>query len=169
MIQDLDRTKGNRKRFVPRRKDYSAGGIAYQVGIDGEFEIALIATQRGTRWQLPKGTCEEGETPEETAMREVEEETGLLTEIDEMLRTITYTYYDTYRKEEPVQVNKRVDLYLLSVVGGELSDASYEVDSVAWFTPQQALKILAFDAERDVVKQAIDRLEQRKAQLTIQR
>lgn len=147
-----------RKRTHPRRKDHSAGGIAYRFAEDGACEIALIATQKGTRWQLPKGTCEDGETPEQTAVREVEEETGLVTENQGILKTITYTYYDTYRKEEPVLVNKRVDLYLLHMVGGELSDASHEVDSVAWFTPQQALEILAFEAEKEVVALAMERL-----------
>lgn len=158
MNQGSDLTQENRKRTGPRRKDHSAGGIAYRFTAEDECEIALIATQRGTRWQLPKGTCEDGETLEETAVREVEEETGLLTTTEGLLKTIIYTYYDTYRKEEPVLVNKRVDLYLLRVIGGELSDASHEVDSVAWFTPQQALSVLAFDAEKEVVQIAIARL-----------
>ena len=45
--------------------------IVAVVAPDGHIEAALIATRGGTRWQLPKGTCEEGETPEQTALREV--------------------------------------------------------------------------------------------------
>ena len=157
-MQYNEQRRRSRRISGPKRNDHSAGGIAYRCAADGEYEIALIATQRGTRWQLPKGTCEVGETSEETAIREVEEETGLQTENEGLLKTISYTYYDTYRKERPVLVDKKVDLYLLRVIGGELSDASHEVDAVAWFTLQQALTVLAFEAEREVVQLAIKRL-----------
>lgn len=158
-MQTSDQKRRFRRFTGPQRNDHSAGGIAYRCAPDGEYEIALIATQRGTRWQLPKGTCEEGETSEQTAIREVEEETGLQTQNEGLLKTISYTYYDTYRKERPVLVDKKVDLYLLQIVGGELSDASHEVDAVAWFTPKQALTVLAFEAEKEVVQLAIQRLE----------
>jgi hypothetical protein len=70
------------------------------------------------------------------------------------LRTIDYWYWDTYRKDVPELVHKTVDFYLLRVVGGELSDASYEVDAVGWFTFDQAEAMLTFPGERAVVQQA---------------
>ena len=100
---------------------------------------------------MPKGACEPGETLEETAVREVREESGLETAMERFLRTIEYWYWDTYQKETPELVHKRVDLFLLRVVGGELSDASFEVDGVAWFTLPQALDLLTFPGEREVV------------------
>lgn len=78
------------------------------------------------------------------------EEVGLETEVETFLRTIEYWYWDTYQKETPELVCKRVDLFLLRVVGGELSDASVEVDSVAWFPLASALALLTFPAERAV-------------------
>ncbi len=150
-----------KQAWQPQRNDHSSGGVAYRVNDKGELEFALIATQGGMRWQLPKGTCEAGETSEETAIREVEEESGLATTPECLLKVIHYWYWDTYRKESPVLVHKSVDLYLLRIVGGELSDASFEVDAVAWFTPQRALAILAFDGEREVVELAAKQLEQR--------
>ncbi|MBK8051410.1 MAG: NUDIX domain-containing protein [Anaerolineales bacterium] len=75
--------------------------LPHRRGPDGDIEIALIATRRGTRWQLPKGTCEAGETAEQTAMREVLEEVGLRTIVEGYLRPIEYWYWDTYRKEMP--------------------------------------------------------------------
>jgi len=134
-----------------RRRDHSAGGVAYRRTAAGALEIALIATRGGSRWQLPKGACEPGETLEETAVREVREESGLETAMERFLRTIEYWYWDTYQKETPELVHKRVDLFLLRVVGGELSDASFEVDGVAWFTLPQALDLLTFPGEREVV------------------
>jgi 8-oxo-dGTP pyrophosphatase MutT (NUDIX family) len=107
---------------------------------------------------LPKGTCESGETAEQTACREVAEEVGLETVCEGFLQAIEYWYWDTYRKEIPELVHKRVDFFLLRVVGGELSDSSIEVDSTAWFTPTDALAVLTFLGERDVVQAALARL-----------
>ena len=143
-----------------RREDHSAGGVAYRWRADeARFEAALIATRGGTRWQLPKGACEEGETPVETAVREVEEEVGLQTANDGFLDTIEYWYWDTYQRTAPELVCKRVDFYLLRVVGGVLSDASFEIDSAGWFTLDQAEKLLTFEGERAVVRLARARLE----------
>jgi 8-oxo-dGTP pyrophosphatase MutT (NUDIX family) len=146
------------KRWRHTRQDHSAGGVAYRRTTTDTLELALIATHGGNRWQLPKGSVEPGETSLGTAMREVEEEAGLQTADEGFLKTIDYWYWDTYRKEVPELVHKRVDFYLLRMTGGELSDASYEVDSVAWFTPKQALQVLTFAGERAVVQLALERL-----------
>ncbi len=149
------RRAGKRKHRV--RSAHSAGGVAYRrVPTDqGEIvQVALIATAGGTRWQLPKGTIEAGETPEQTAVREVEEETGLKTAPEGFLKTTEYWYWDTYGKTEPVLVHKKVDYFLLRVVGGELTDRSFEVDAVGWFTPEEAIQTLTFDDDREVVKLA---------------
>ena len=62
-----------RRHWHRQRTDHSAGGVIYRISERGESEVALISTRGGTRWQLPKGTCEPGETVEETALREVAE------------------------------------------------------------------------------------------------
>ena len=128
----------------------------------GEIEIALIATRGGRRWQLPKGSREPHETSIETAIREVTEEVGLYTEHEGFLRTIDYWYWDTYRKEIPELVHKSVDFYLLRVVGGELSDACYEVDGVGWFTFDQAADLLTFSGEQEVAALARAQLDDAK-------
>ncbi len=51
-----------KRTWQRRREDHSAGGIAYRRTPDNELEVALIATRHGTRWQLPKGAREYGET-----------------------------------------------------------------------------------------------------------
>lgn len=139
------------------RLDISSGGVAYR-RMDQEIEVALIATRGGTRWQLPKGSRESGESSLQTAIREVAEEVGLTTESEGFLRTIDFWYWDTYRKDVPELVHKRVDFFLLSVVAGVISDASHEVDGVAWFTLEQALQVLTFSGEREVVRLAQERL-----------
>jgi 8-oxo-dGTP pyrophosphatase MutT (NUDIX family) len=155
----IEITEEIQRTWRRRRNDYSAGGVAYRRAGD-DVEIALIATRSGTRWQLPKGTCESGETSEQTALREVAEEVGLTTSCEAFLQSIDYWYWDTYRKETPELVHKRVDFYLLRVTGGELTDNSIEVDSTAWFRLNDALDVLTFLGERDVVRAAADLLNQ---------
>ena len=128
--------------------------MIYRVGATGELEIALIATRGGTRWQLPKGTCEPGETVEQTALREVKEECGLAGHCEAHLGAIEYWYWDTHHRTTPELVQKRVDFYLMQAVGGELSDASIEVDSVNWFTLPQASQVLTYPSEREMVSRA---------------
>lgn len=153
------------------RHDNSAGGVAYRrvdapgtdVGAiagtsEGKIEVALIATRGGRRWQLPKGSREANESTLETAMREVHEEVGLHTEHEAFLKRIDYWYWDTYRKDVPELVHKSVDFYLLRATGGALSDASYEVDAVGWFTLEHAARILTFAGEREVLRMAQARL-----------
>lgn len=143
------------------RHDTSAGGVAYRrAGAQDEVEIALIATRGGTRWQLPKGSREGAESSLDTAIREVMEEVGLETAYVAFLKTIDYWYWDTYRKRAmPELVHKSVDFYLLRTVGGVLNDACYEVDAVGWFTFAQAIQMLTFPGELEVVKLAQASLE----------
>ena len=164
-----------KETWRPTRHDNSAGGVAYRRVLateaspgdsDGDapgeksesIEVALIATRGGRRWQLPKGSREEDESSLETAIREVHEEVGLRTAHEGFLKTIDYWYWDTYRKDVPELVHKSVDFYLLRVVGGALSDASYEVDAVGWFTLEHAYNILTFAGEREVMQMAQTRL-----------
>ena len=90
-------------------------------------------------------------------MREVAEEVGLATACDVSSRPSTYWYWDTYRKDMPELVHKRVDFYLLRVVGGELSDSSFEVDGTAWFRPGRHLPA-DLSGRTCVVQAAIARL-----------
>ena len=79
------------------------------------------------RWSLPKGHVEHGETHEQAAIREVEEETGISGRITARLGSVEYTFVAQGRR-----IHKRVHHYLMEAVGGELSDADIEVTEVAW-------------------------------------
>jgi 8-oxo-dGTP diphosphatase len=154
--ESLAQSQPSRQRV---RRAYSSGGVAYRRHPEnGEIEVALIATQGGKRWQLPKGSREADETSIQTAIREVEEEVGLRGEHEAFLQTIEYWYWDTHRKEVPELVHKTVDFFLLRVVGGKLSDASFEVDAVGWFSLQEAQAMLTFSGELEVAKLAQARL-----------
>lgn len=153
-------TRSSSKPKRTTRHSHSAGGVAFRYQGDQKqldnIQIALIATNGGQRWQLPKGRLEAGESALQAAIREVEEETGLVTTCERFLTTIEYRYIDTYGKASPEQVIKRVDFYLLRVVGGELSDSSFEVDGVAWRTPAEALSQLTFESEQKCIRLALE-------------
>ncbi len=152
------------RRSARVRHQHSAGGIVYRrrpgSGSDGpeeDVEIALIATGKGTRWQLPKGRVRPGESSVQAAVREIREETGLEAEVEAYLTTLQIEYWNTYRRRFPEKVVKDVDIYLMRAVGGALNDSSTEVDGVAWCTPTEALERLTFDSERACVRLAMER------------
>lgn len=144
------------------RHIHSAGGVAFrllQASATGSIQVALIATDRECRrWQLPKGRLYPSEESLPAALREVEEETGLETRFESFLKTVRYEYLDTFARTVPERVCKKVDFYLLKVIGGSLSDDSVEVQKVEWASPDDALCRLAYNGERDCIKLAMEYL-----------
>ncbi|WP_330233743.1 NUDIX hydrolase [Nocardia sp. NBC_00508] len=143
-------------------RETSAGGLVVD-GLDGPREkrsAALIGrTDRRGRllWSLPKGHIEEGETAEQTAIREVAEETGINGVVVAELGSIDYWFVTDGRR-----VHKTVHHYLLRSVGGELSDADVEVTQVAWVPLSELDSRLAYADERRLAEMAnklIDRME----------
>lgn len=134
-------------RSTAHRTAYSAGGVIYRVSAQ-QIEVALIATDRGGRWGLPKGHVNRGETAEAAALREVREETGLEGEIVQHLATIEYWF-----RAGTARVHKYVDLFLMSYLGGQLRPQEAEVDDARWFLIEDAIQRVSFERERDVLIQ----------------
>lgn len=112
-------------------------------------EIALVGRTHAGVWALPKGTPHRGERVPETALREVREETGLITRIVGELGSIYYTFtraHTRYRKE--------VAHFLLEAVGGDVSLHDAEYDEVRWFSMHEALQRLTFANDADVIRRA---------------
>lgn len=125
---------------------YSAGGIVYF-----GREVLLISTVEATRWQLPKGHIERGESPMQAAIREVREETGVVSHVVEELGPLEYRYRSRFGHP----VVKRVDYFLCSYVSGTAEDFDRgEVSGAAWLTWSEALERLTFNNERDLVERA---------------
>ncbi|MCX2929300.1 NUDIX hydrolase [Mycobacterium sp. CVI_P3] len=126
----------------------SAGGLVID-GIDGPPEAQVAALigrvdRRGRMlWSLPKGHIEQGETAEETAIREVAEETGIRGQVLAALGSIDYWFVTEGRR-----VHKTVHHYLMQFSGGELSDEDLEVTEVAWVPVGELPKRLAYADER---------------------
>jgi 8-oxo-dGTP pyrophosphatase MutT (NUDIX family) len=134
------------------RMEISAGGVVYRTVDDG-VEICLAArrTRRGElAWGLPKGLVERDEQPEEAALREVEEETGLHAEIEEDLGTVRYFYV-----WEGVRVRKQVRFFLMRATGGDVANHDDEMEDVRWFPARRAVKRASFRGERELVERAV--------------
>ena len=123
----------------------------YRKGTGGQFEVVLCGRTRVASWNLPKGTPDPGESMEETALREVQEETGLEVEIEQQLGAIEYWFAAPGRS---VRYHKRVHFYLMGARGGSPDDHDPEFDVVRWFPIGEAMDALTYANEADVVRRA---------------
>jgi 8-oxo-dGTP diphosphatase len=135
------------KPRAQHRTAYSSGGVLYRLA-GGVPEVAMIATDGGNRWGLPKGHVQRGETAEAAACREVAEETGLNGEVVQHLATIEYWF-----RAGTTRVHKYVDLFLLRYIDGDLTPQEAEVDDARWVPLHEAVAIASFDREREVLAQ----------------
>ena len=150
--------KPRSQRRTPERlrtvHETSAGGLVID-GIDGPKDTQVAALigridRRGRMlWSLPKGHIELGETAEQTAIREVAEETGIQGSVLAALGSIDYWFVTEGRR-----VHKTVHHYLLRFLGGELSDEDVEVSEVAWVPLKELPSKLAYADERKLAEVA---------------
>ena len=130
----------------------SAGGVAFRWK-DSNPEVVLVSVKPKLRWQLPKGIVDPGESPEVTAVREVREEAGVETDRLDLIETVEY-WYRSFRNGKPVRFHKFVHFYLLQYRSGNVSDHDHEVDEARWVSFDEAVEMLAFTSEREVVEKA---------------
>jgi len=103
----------------------------------------------GRTWTLPKGTPLRNETTEETAVREVAEETGLEVRITGPLSHIEYSFV-----QSGTRIHKTVHYFLMEPVGGDLERHDHEFEQVRWIDFADAPTVLTFETERALVAQA---------------
>jgi 8-oxo-dGTP pyrophosphatase MutT (NUDIX family) len=132
----------------------SAGGVAFRWR-DSKPEIAIVFVKPKLRWQLPKGIVDPGESPEVTAVREVREEAGVETDRLSLIETIEY-WYRSMKYGKPVRFHKFVHFYLLEYRSGDVSDHDHEIEEARWVSFDEALELLDFKSEREVVEKARD-------------
>jgi 8-oxo-dGTP pyrophosphatase MutT (NUDIX family) len=147
-------TTGRRVGAVARLRSAtatSAGGIVVRHDSDGLWLV--VGSRRrerdGRTWTLPKGTPNPGETREETALREVAEETGLEVRITGPLDSIEYWFV-----QSGTRIHKTVHYFLMEPIGGDLALHDHEFQEVRWIRFSEAGALLTFETERALVARA---------------
>jgi 8-oxo-dGTP pyrophosphatase MutT (NUDIX family) len=139
---------------VRSESEFSAGGVV--VNHLGEV-IVIVPTRRaadGSRvLALPKGHPDGDETPEDAALREVREETGVDAEVVAPLGEVRYWYQRSGRR-----VAKVVSFFLLRYTDGSLEDHDAEVEDARWMPLAEAAEALSYAGERDMASRALSRI-----------
>ncbi len=146
-----------RSQAVTTSIEVSAGGLI--ISAQSPDRVALICHRNrggGKDWCLPKGHVEPGEALEQTAIREIFEETGLSGEILEKLGEISYSF-----RVGSVRVRKTVHHYLLRELAGSMTatgDPTGEVLEVRWFALDEVVQTLAHENEKKMAQKALELL-----------
>ena len=124
----------------------SCGAIVYRK-YHGNTEILLVRSIKSGHWSFPKGHVEEGETEEETARREIKEETGLDVLLDTGFReTVTFS---------PKRNTKKTVVYFVGMATShELVPQQEEISELRWHEIGQAVSVLTYENDKTIVNKA---------------
>jgi 8-oxo-dGTP pyrophosphatase MutT (NUDIX family) len=127
----------------------SYGGVV----VRGEDVLVIVPAGRRRITGLPKGGPNPGESGEETATREVREETGINAVVREPLGEVTYWY-----RRGGKRVFKTVHFYLCDYVSGSTEDHDHEVEEARWMPLATAQRVLSYSGERALIERALSKL-----------
>src|SRR3954464_4386927 len=148
-----ERPGGHGRNARRTRVETSAGGVVYRPH-EGGPQVLLIRDPYNN-WGLPKGHIEGGETPEQAALREVEEETGLL-ELESIAQLPTI---DWYFRDRGKLVHKFCHFFLIvSLAGDPAPQLDEGITECSWLAFEQAVERVSYDNARDVIRIAGERL-----------
>ena len=131
--------------------------MVYRSGPNGP-EVVLAHRRSPTVWALPKGTPDDDETLEETAVRETREETGLEVTVEAPIDAIHYWFV-----RGTVRFRKTVHFYLMRATGGDLELHDREFDDVTWLPLPEAIELVTYPTERSVLERAAAIIDARQA------
>ena len=136
-------------------QEWSAGGIIFY----GE-NVLVLSNHRGDA-VFPKGHLEAGETPEQAALREVEEEAGIRPEIISPLGT---TEYEFYWPADRTRRHKTVYWYLMMAHDAKVKCDGYEIKSGRYISVVEALRLLTYDLDREKLNMAQEMISRHRAE-----
>lgn len=137
---------GDPRKGRPTRLLRSSGAVVMKA----DRKVLLLRKRDEQVWCLPKGTMEPGETVEETALREVREETGLQVRLLRPLKEVRYAYYWPPHR---LNYDKRVAYFLAEPIRGRLRPEA-EFDAARWVSRSEAMKLLFWQNDKDVIARA---------------
>ncbi|KJJ85400.1 NUDIX hydrolase, core domain protein [Candidatus Omnitrophus magneticus] len=129
----------------------SAGGVIIKKTLTGNLEILLIKDKYG-HWTWPKGHIEKGETLEETALREIEEETGVKNLLL-ISKLAVQKYIFTFNKKK---IFKKVHLFLFHLLTDvKITPQASEIDDAKWFPAPDAINIIEYKGAKEILEKAV--------------
>jgi len=137
------------------KREFSAGGLVYKQS-NSKIEWLVRrptpnAEYKGNLgWSFPKGWIDAGETPEQAAVREVKEEGGVEAKIIRKLPTLKIFF----TSKDGEKVMKFITYYVMEYGADVPEGAGWETAEVRWVTKEEAILLLAFKSERELVKLA---------------
>jgi 8-oxo-dGTP pyrophosphatase MutT (NUDIX family) len=127
----------------------SAGGLIVKHCKNG-WKTVLVGSGDPVIWRIPKGMAEEGESIEQTAEREVLEETGIRGQVVELLGTASWTYiYDSKNWDETAY------FFLMKLIDGSIENHDEEFDVVKWFYLEDAVNALYYKDEAEITEKTL--------------
>jgi 8-oxo-dGTP diphosphatase len=136
------------------KRQFSAGGIVFKEDQVLVVQNTAIKDKKISFWGFPKGHLEKGETTGEAALREVKEETGIEAKISSIFKKVGESKYFFTQKGE--RIFKVVTVYLMDYVSGEPISQKGEITESRWMGPEEALRILSFKNDKDLLKKALN-------------
>lgn len=133
----------------------SCGAIIIHKAAENNYKVLLVKNHNGRYWSFPKGHVEKGETEEETAIREIKEETGLDVEIIDSFREVSD--YCPFGK-----IKKRVVFFMAQTFSTKVTVQKEEIDSFIWVDLFDVHNKCTYDNDLRVIKKAranIDKLK----------
>ncbi len=134
-----------------QESQFSSGGVIIKREESSSFKVLLVEDRFG-HWTWPKGHIEKGETPEDTAVREITEETGLKN-IKILEKLGEERYHFTLKGK---RISKTVQVFLVLASGSEsLEVPEEELRSAEWYLPEEAAKKVGYKSARAFVEKGI--------------
>ncbi len=129
------------------KKEYSAGGVVF----NDQGQIIICRPTNHQIWVFPKGRIENDEDPKTTAIREVEEEAGVVAEIIDLAGEMNFIFKHPKRGE----LDKTITMYVMKLLSGDVNVHDWEMEEVIWLSPEEALQKLSFEKDKQILESAI--------------
>ncbi|MCL2800071.1 MAG: NUDIX domain-containing protein [Endomicrobia bacterium] len=140
-------------------KEFSFGSVLYKI-CEGETLFLLARSRRSGKWGFPKGHIEEGESEAETARREILEETGIknIEFVDGFRQEAVYIIDGTRADTKGKPAQKHSVYFLAKALEEPSKNIDDEISEIGWFNLENAVNILSFDNQKEILKLAYEKI-----------